>query len=245
LNNTSRWLVTCPENSKSVPVYLEWLRRAGIEGSVILDDFRRPENLERFDGLLLAGGPDVDPARYGDASVHPKTYGVDTRRDELEIALFNRFAGDGKPVFGICRGLQVMNVALGGGLFQHVPDNLCDGCEEEHNRGPAYDANHSLIVNTSTFLGPVLAGIGRVNSAHHQAIDPARLGRGLRIAALSGSGIVEAVELDGTGARVCAVQWHPERLPPEDPASLRLIRHLSTQDRRHPAASSGRLSPPT
>jgi putative glutamine amidotransferase len=122
-----------------------------------------------------------------------------------------------------------MNVALGGGLFQHVPDTLGNPCDEEHNRGPAYDASHSLTVVSSTCLGAALAGVDRVNSAHHQAIDPARLGRGLRIAALSALGIVEAVELDGTGARVCAVQWHPERLPCDDPASLRLISRLRAE----------------
>jgi len=225
---TACWLATCPENNKSIPVYLAWLRRAGIEGVVISDDFRRPQDIRRFDGLLLAGGPDVDPARYGDAFVHPKTYGVDSRRDELETALFGAFAEAGKPVFGICRGIQVMNVALGGGLFQHVPDALGKGLDEEHNSGPAYDARHSLAVVSSTTLGSLLAGVTFVNSSHHQAIDPARLGRGLRVAALSGRGIVEAVELDGTNARVCAVQWHPERLPHDDPASLRLINRLRT-----------------
>lgn len=220
-----KWLVTSPEDNESTPIYLAWLAGAGIAGEVV-GSVQDRHSARFFDGLLLAGGPDIAPDLYGDRSVHEKTYGVDPVRDALELALFHEFAQAGKPVFGICRGIQIMNVALGGGLIQHIPDALGGDPTESHRGEVRYSARHSLVPEQPTVLGSILAGVTEVNSSHHQAADPARLGRGFRVAARSGRGIIEAAELEGSGGRVSAVQWHPERLAPQDGASLTLVRHV-------------------
>jgi putative glutamine amidotransferase len=226
----SEWLVTCAENNKSKPFYLDWLKLAGITGRAVPDNFDLPAAHDGFDGLLLAGGGDVQPSLYGDTQVHPRTAGVNLTRDMLEIELFKLFVAAAKPVFGICRGIQLMNVALGGGLLQDVHDT--DGAVEVelHRSEDGTPGFHALTVDLSTALGLVLAGVRRVNSIHHQAVDPSRVGKGLVICARSAGGIPEAAELEGTGARVCAVQWHPERLHRNDPASLPLIEHIRRQN---------------
>jgi putative glutamine amidotransferase len=221
-----KWLVTSPEDNDSTPVYMDWLSEAGVAGEVAT--LAKGHSATHYDGLLLAGGPDIAPGRYGDRAIHEKTYGVDPARDELELTLFHEFASAGKPVFGICRGIQVMNVALGGGLIQHVPDTLAGEPVESHRGEVRYSARHSLAPDPRTVLGSALAGISEVNSSHHQAVDPARIGCGFRISAHSGRGIIEAAELEGSLGLVCAVQWHPERLSRQDCASRMLIRHVRT-----------------
>jgi putative glutamine amidotransferase len=158
------------------------------------------------DGLLLTGGGDVNPGFYGAVPV-PEVYGVDSRRDAFEVALVVAAARAGLPVLGICRGTQILNVALGGTLHQHVPAVTGrDHCLR--------DRAHELVHDVSIAAGSLLAAtagaadIG-VNSLHHQAVD--RVGAGLRIVAWADDGIVEGVESDGFG-RFLGVQWHPELL---------------------------------
>jgi putative glutamine amidotransferase len=166
--------------------------------------------VDRLDALVLTGGGDIDPAAYG-AAPHPRTRGVSAERDRAELGLLTAALAAGLPVLGICRGLQLLNIARGGTLRQHLPD--CDGGQDRGHAGdPGTFGSHLVRVAA----GSMLAGIVQaaqpfpVPTAHHQAID--RLGDGLTATAWSADGIIEAVEMtSGPGHRfVLAVQWHPE-----------------------------------
>lgn len=154
------------------------------------------------DGLLLPGGGDISPARYGQAvngSGEP-----DLERDAAELQLVADFTAWGKPILGICRGIQMINVALGGTLIQDIPT------AQEHKHDEVIgDRVHSVTAEPGSFLETLYGKDFSVNSAHHQALD--RLAPGLRLAARSASdGVVEAVEWPEK--RINGVQWHPERM---------------------------------
>jgi putative glutamine amidotransferase len=174
------------------------------------------ELIERFDGLLLAGGGDIEPARYGFAG-HPAQYGTDPDRDELELELARAAVRLGTPTLGICRGVQVLNVAFGGTLVQHLPD--ADGLIEHRNE--AKQAMHGLRVERGSRLA---AALGQVEaeglSHHHQGLD--RLGEGFRPVAWAPDGLVEGIERE-QGWTV-GVLWHPESTALADTTQLRLLR---------------------
>jgi putative glutamine amidotransferase len=160
--------------------------------------------LPRLDGLLLVGGGDVDPVRYG-ALPHAKTGRVFPARDVAELALLHGALELGLPILGICRGLQLLNVALGGTLHQHVPDVVGHG---GHSGGEGTFARHDVHLRAGSGLARALNRTTLdVPSLHHQAID--RLGTGLMATAWSDDGLIEAAELDGHPFTV-GVQWHPE-----------------------------------
>lgn len=173
-------------------------------------------------GLLLSGGPDVDPARYGDTTVHPETYGIDPDRDQWEIDLFAAALRHDVPVFGVCRGIQVINVALGGTLIQDVATEhpgAADIGHRQHERGLEDSAvGHDMSATDPTVL-PIFGNndLG-VNSFHHQAIRD--LAPGLVPVAYSPDGLIEAVVMSDN-AEVFAVQWHPELMFERDAAHLR------------------------
>ena len=148
-----------------------------------------------YDGLLLPGGGDIHPSRYGAAVENCQ--GVDQERDALELETFRQALEAGKPVFGICRGVQLLNVALGGTLHQHV---------EGHSKVDGVDGLHAT--RAEGFVEKIYGRRFMVNSAHHQALD--RLGRGLRAVQWAEDGVVEAVE--HRSLPIWGVQWHPERL---------------------------------
>lgn len=170
--------------------------------------------LPRMDGLILTGGADVAPARYG-ASADPHTTGVRPDRDEAEIALLRRALDLRIPVLGICRGMQVMNVALGGTLIQHLPDAVG---HQEHSPTPGTMASHPVRVGRGGLLASIAGeGTRPVPTHHHQGVD--RLGTGLVACAWAADGIVEGIEFgpDGSGQAdpdgtpfALGVQWHPE-----------------------------------
>ncbi|MCC7138157.1 MAG: gamma-glutamyl-gamma-aminobutyrate hydrolase family protein [Planctomycetes bacterium] len=164
------------------------------------------EYLSLVDAVLLVGGDDVDPALYG-APRHPELGPVDRRRDEFEIALVRAVVRGQVPTLGVCRGLQVMNVAMGGTLVQHIPAEV-PGAQVH---GGLMDEVHPIDVVPGSRLA-TLVGAARadVNSHHHQAI--ARLAPGLVVSARADDGVIEAVEGPGPGFLV-GVQWHPERMP--------------------------------
>lgn len=189
-------------------IYLEGVTRAGGIATLLppqpVDADIAARVLDGLDGLVITGGRDVDPAAYGQAP-HPTTDQPATDRDAWEFALLAGALHRGMPVLGICRGAQVLNVALGGTLHQHLPDVL------GHTRHQAGNAVFSTS-GVRTVPGTRLAGlIGESSDAqcyHHQAI--AELGRGLVVCAVTADdGAIEAVELPGADF-VLAVQWHPE-----------------------------------
>ncbi len=223
------WLLTQASNGKASPDYAAWLGRFGVAVEWIGPQDSRPDNASAYGALLLTGGSDVEPARYG-AIAHPETQDIDRARDELEADLVGRFLQAGRPVFGICRGIQMLNVALGGGLIQDLPNSrlpmLCAILVERHTAATPGDVFHQLIVEKQDGLAAALRDVEEVNSRHHQALAPDAIGRGLQIVARSPSGVIEAVEGQGLGAPVVAVQWHPERLPAQHPASSTLLDYL-------------------
>ena len=207
--------VRAVETAGGVPIILPPQRDA-------IDDL-----MSIIDGLLLSGGPDVDPARYGDDYVHPATYGIDPERDQFEIDLFDAALRRGIPVFGICRGIQVMNVALGGTLIQDVSTEhpgAADVGHRQHERGLEDSAvGHEMSAVDAAPL-PIFGNndLG-VNSFHHQAIRD--LAPELMPVAFSPDGLVEAVVMRGN-PEVFGVQWHPELMFERDDAHLRPFARL-------------------
>ena len=207
--------------------YIRAVERAGGV-PLLLTPYHSPEALARFgeqiSGILLTGGGDIDPVRFGEAA-HPKTDLISLERDELELERVTRQAIDtGLPLLAICRGLQVVNVALNGTLHQHVPDAFGDHIAHDQP-GARSDRTHEVTIEGGTLLARVAGGERlRVNSFHHQAIN--ELGKGLRPVAWAEDKVIEAVEMPGARGFVLAVQWHPEELVEDDPAALRLFRSL-------------------
>ena len=155
------------------------------------------ELLQRLDAVLFAGGEDVDPSNYG-ASPAPELGATDPHRDAFELALVRGALAGDLPLLGICRGQQLLNVALGGTLVQHV-----DGHSQDEHRA---HRTHAVTLVDGTRQAALLADTTTVNSFHHQVID--RLGDGVVAAAHDGTGSIEAIDVPG--ARAMAVQWHPE-----------------------------------
>lgn len=166
-----------------------------------------PDLLDRIDGLVLSGGSDVDPALYG-APPHPKLGPVFRERDDFELSLTREAVARDQPILAICRGHQVLNVALGGTLVQDIPSELL-GDTDHDPRSERWERAHDVRVLQDTRLGAIL---GRetvaVNSFHHQAVE--RLGEGLVVSAYSsGDNVVEGIEMPDRRF-VVGVQWHPE-----------------------------------
>ena len=161
--------------------------------------------VNRLDGLLLAGGGDIDPGRYG-AQPHPRTGRVSAPRDAAELELLDAALAAGLPVLGVCRGMQLVNVARGGTLCQHLPNDA------GHTPAPGTFGSHPVRIAAGTRLAGILGTNGDgvdVPTAHHQAVD--RLGEGLVATAWAEDGVIEAVEPGTAGDPfLLAVQWHPE-----------------------------------
>ena len=203
--------------------YLDSVRRAGGEPVVIgpTDDRDRlVAVLSRLDGLLMLGGGDVDPAAYGAAEVDPTVKGVDPRQDAFEIAALEVALGLDLPVLAICRGAQVLNVARGGTLRQHIDDHRF--------------VLHPVTIRPASRLAELGLRQPVGHSVHHQAID--RLGDGLLITATAEDGTIEAVELPDSW--VIGVQWHPEDTAADDPDQQRLFDALVAAARRAPVPSA-------
>ncbi len=218
----------------AVPVpYLEALRRAGGQEAILapreIGDADAAAIVAHFDGLLLLGGGDLDPTRYG-APAHPAVYGVDPVRDAFEAALLAAAVRAGLPVLAICRGAQLLNVVRGGTLHQHITD------DRPGHGIPGTEAGAALHPVRLAPASRIAAAMGTTaavcSSHHHQAVD--RLGTGLSVTAWAPDGTVEAVELDGD-AWVVGVQWHPEDTAADDPAQQRLFDAFTAEASRPPA----------
>ena len=202
---------TDPEPTVAQSKYMESLARAGagMHWVELSDPEQAVQDALTCDGLLLPGGGDMDPKFYGQARI-PACGEPNLLRDAAEPLLLRAFLAADKPVLGICRGIQVMNAALGGDLYQdikpfeHLPHN-------DH-----WAKVHTVTVRRGTLLSRILGqDTVLVNSQHHQAVD--RVAPGFTLAALSEDGIVEAIEKPDAGFCL-GVQWHPEWLSDADPA---------------------------
>jgi putative glutamine amidotransferase len=184
--------------------------------------------LPHLDGIVLPGGGDIAPELYG-AEPSDETGGVDIERDRAEIALFTEATAVGLPVLAVCRGIQLVNVARGGTLVQHLPAQTSEPHLIVERRR---ELVHTVRIGPDSELADIIGpGDLGVNSLHHQAVD--RIGHGLRVVAWAEDGTVEGLE--DRDRRVVAVQWHPEQLP-DQPREMRLFAWLIEQasHRRRP-----------
>jgi putative glutamine amidotransferase len=228
-DRVARW----PEGGYGVPgPYLDSLRRAGARAAIIApgDPGDPKQLLDPFDGLLLVGGGDLDPARYGQPP-GPELYGLEPDRDEAEIVLLRAADRMALPTLCICRGMQVMNVAFGGTLHQHLP--RIPGLIEHGVPLAGTQTLHGVTVEPGTRLSATTKAGGPLLclSHHHQGVD--RLGEGLEATGRSDDGLVEAIERivddpeDPSAAWMLGVQWHPEETAAEDPVQQALFDGLA------------------
>jgi putative glutamine amidotransferase len=219
--------------------YIEGVRLAGglavllPPQSVDVDTVERV--LDAVDGLVITGGKDIDPAAYGQPP-HPATDEPGPQRDSWEFALLRGALRRHLPVLGICRGAQVLNVALGGTLHQHLPDVIG---HTGHQPGNAVFS--TLVVRTvpDTRLAGLLGESFKVRCYHHQAI--AEVGSGLVVSAWDADGVVEALELPGDDF-VLAVQWHPEESLDDVRLFTALVEAARLHARRRPSEGVRRIS---
>jgi putative glutamine amidotransferase len=200
LESGARWGVWELEAALLPAGYPRLVQRAGGLAAMLPPDV--PEHaaaaVARLDGLVVAGGPDVDPSRYG-AERSPRTGPAAPERDAWELALIRAALAAGTPLLGICRGMQLLNVALGGTLVQHL-----DG----HARQVGVFGTHPVEPVPGTRYAGIVPEAASVPAYHHQAVE--RLGEGLVVSAYAEDGVVEAVELPDARGWVLGVQWHPE-----------------------------------
>ena len=189
--------IAIPTNRPQAVVnYLEAIRLSGAQGEA-----GREFCPDEYDGLLLPGGWDVNPSQYGKNRIPEET--VDDELDALQFDVLERFLEAGKPVLGICRGHQLLNVAFGGTLVQHLP-----GAENHMSLPTGEDNVHRALIEQGSFLFPVYGSGCSVNSSHHQGIETP--GEGFRVVMRSEDGVIEAIEHESRP--VWGVQWHPERM---------------------------------
>jgi len=200
--------------SKTYSSYEAWLKRAEPSVEIINMYGRKIDSvaiiLKTCSGLLLTGGEDVNPARYGKGNELSKCEEIDDYRDSLEFALIKRAVELKMPIFGICRGEQILNVALGGTLLTDIPSDV--GTTVIHRSASTSGSPHLIIIDKKSDLFRLI-GVKQdtVNSYHHQAID--KIAPGFRISAKSENGVAEAMERVSPGVKpfIMAVQWHPEK----------------------------------
>ena len=206
------------------PGYPEGITEAGGI-PVILSILNRNEDIEaiaeRLDGFVFSGGQDVDPQYYGEALLKYSNE-IYPPRDQLELRLLRAVMDQDKPIFGVCRGLQLINVALGGTLYQDINKQVKRELPIQHFQQNNYEFPvHEVSIATNSRLYEIIGTETiRVNSMHHQAI--ARLAPQLIAAAASADGLVEAVEIRGLSFGL-VVQWHPEFLWQQDDSTLKIL----------------------
>lgn len=213
--------------------YVRAVLAAGGLPIIFVPDLSPEETIELFgecDGLLLTGGEDIDPSHYG-ATAHAKLGTVDARRDINELALVAEARARDIPILGICRGIQLCNVAFGGTLIQDLPSERPGAVD--HDPPSQRDVrSHGISVTEPSRLAEIL-GVTEfsANSFHHQAVD--KIGNGLVATATAPDGLVEAIESSDPHEWIVAVQWHPEELAHEpDAADLKLFSALISAARR-------------
>ena len=209
--------------------YLEAIRRAGGEGCPLLPRVVEPgemlDVMARFDGLVLHGGGDLDPSLFGATERHEKLYGINPIHDAFEMGALEAALTLDLPVLAICRGMQILNVARGGTLHQHITDDETT----VHHRFELHGVQIDPSSKTAAALGTTSpAGY----SVHHQSID--RVGEGLIVTGHAADGTIEAMELPDRW--VVAVQWHPEDTAADDTEQQRLFDAVVEQARHRASA---------
>jgi putative glutamine amidotransferase len=200
----AKWLVWDMPVTLMPQTYIDLMTAAGCVPVLLPPQPGIERAVDRLDGLLLPGGGDLDPGLYG-APQHPRTGRLNPRRDASEIVLAKAAIRTGVPVLGICRGLQVLNVVLGGTLHQHLPDIVG---HEGHEPEPGVFGRQRVSLEPGSQIAKIMENeLATVPCHHHQAID--RLGDGLTVTGRAEDGVIEAVELTGHPFAV-AVQWHAE-----------------------------------
>lgn len=204
--------------------YIQAVIAAG--GTPVLIPYQPKEQLRRIihlvDGLVLPGGIDVDPNRYGQNPV-VQCGEIDPLWDELDLTAAGFALERDIPILAICRGIQVLNVALGGSLVQDIPSQITDPVKHSQE-APRWYATHDITVQSASLLGEIWGTDStRVNSFHHQSVGA--LGRGLRVVATAPDGVIEAVE-SSEHHFVLGVQWHPELMVDHYPVSRRIFAHF-------------------
>jgi putative glutamine amidotransferase len=208
--------------------YAEGVLQAGGVPVIVpynLDEDSLLSLFDRLDGLLLSGGGDIDPAIYGEAP-HPATAEIEADRDRVELALARWVVEKEKPFLAICRGIQVVNVALGGTLVQDIPSEVPDALEHSFERGiveRGYHAHPVKIAADSRLAQVMQTEIAQTNSWHHQAIE--QLAAQLKVTAHAPDGVIEAVEVPERRFAI-GVQWHPEWMFEDQPEHRRLFEEL-------------------
>lgn len=207
--------------------YERALRKVGLE------PVRNPGSLDSLHGLLLSGGSDIDPKHYNQPrSDYSENF--DDQRDTLELQLVREARAADIPVFGICRGLQLLNVACGGTLQQHLPNTPVHRQRPKGAESGRHPAAHDVQVKHGTHLARIIgAGLHPVNSRHHQAVDA--LGENLIVSAQSEDGVVEGLEHQLLTFAI-AVQWHPEDRIFANAADLKLFEAFAEAVAKSPAA---------
>jgi putative glutamine amidotransferase len=201
-----------------------------------IGDLGDPSVLDGMDGLLIPGGGDVDPARYGEEP-HHRTRGVSKVRDTFEETLLHEAFQTHLPALCICHGMQILNVMLGGTLDQHLADTP-ERIEHDRDK-PRAEPVHSIEVEEGTLLAEALGpGESEINSHHHQGI--AELAEGLRPTAWSGDGVLEAFEV-ADQPWVVAVQWHPEVMAPVDAGERRIFELFVSATRAFKSSGSSQV----
>jgi putative glutamine amidotransferase len=221
-------------------VYIEAVQRAGGVALILPPDgylVDEPQDVMRLlDGLILAGGADIDPGSYGEEP-HPQTLDTVPERDAFEIALTRAAIERDMPVLGICRGMQLINVARGGSLLQHLPELVG---HEQHRRvlGSFEGADHDVSLTPGSLAAHAAGEVAHTTkSHHHQGVD--RLGEGLRVSGNSAfDPVPEAIELPDRRF-VLGVQWHPEA----DPASSVIAAFVDACASTGPAHNGGAAAP--
>jgi putative glutamine amidotransferase len=203
--------------------YVRSVTRAGGVPLLVPPGAAYEETLDSVDGLIFSGGSDLDPELYGEQA-HPETDGWIRERDDFELGLMQAALARDVPLLAICRGSQVLNVALGGDLEQHVPDRVQTNV---HKETPGVFADHDVAVLPGTKLSSILGDRSDVKSHHHQGYG--ELGSGLREAARAPDGTVEALE-DPTRRFTLGVLWHPEE--GEDLALFEALVHEAAEYRQ-------------
>ncbi|KJF18130.1 putative glutamine amidotransferasec [Acidithrix ferrooxidans] len=179
------------------------------ESEITLSEYAR-STMDQLDGLIISGGWDVDPALYGQ-DPHPKLETIDPQRDRFEMAMIEAALSSSKKILAICRGMQILNVFLGGSLYQ---DLVSAGFHDHSKPKQEYDLAHAIRFESNSELGSQMKGAEMVNTLHHQAVKD--VGKDVHPVAYSPDGVIEAIE----GNNLMGIQWHPERLFQRDDRHL-------------------------